>query len=95
MASMMEQETTVTVNRADEWVHIWTNIPKDARRLEKDSRVVKDSANPEGIGGFYRVPVDQFNVVGGLKRRVKPMTEEQRAAAAERLRSMRGKRGTD
>lgn len=93
MASMAEQETTVTVNRAEEWVHIWTNIPKDARRLEKDSRVVKDSSNPEGVGGFYRVPVADFNVVGGLKRRSKPMTEEQRAAAAERLRRGRENRG--
>jgi hypothetical protein len=91
MTARIEQETTVTAGRDDEFVLIWTNNPVHARRLEKDSRVVKvsGSSDPDEIGGQYKIPSDQFDALKGFKRASKPMSPEQRAAAAERLRSAR------
>lgn len=90
MATREEQETTITVGRDDEWVRIWTNNPVHARKLEKDARVTQITANPDGFGGDYLVPASDFNVIA-FRRRGKPMSEEQRAAAAERLQKARKK----
>lgn len=96
MASKDEQETTISVGRNDSIVSIWTNNPIHARKLEKDARVTKVSSNvmadgADEFGGFYEVAVEDFNVVGGFKRRVK-MSEERRIAAREQLARMRQER---
>jgi len=89
MTARAEQETTVTAGRDDEYVHIWTNDPTSVTILEKSSRVVKDSTDSEGVGGFYRIRRTDFHPLKGFKRRSKPMTPEQREAAAARLAAAR------
>ena len=88
MTSNAERETTVVKGKTESVVRIWTNIPSDARKLDKDTRVTCVKRNSDDVGGFY-VRRSRGSVTSGLKRRSKPMSEEQRAAAAERFRQYR------
>ena len=89
MTSNLERETTAVKGKTESVVRIWTNIPSDARKLEKDNRVTCVKRNSDDVGGFYEVPADQWSVTSGLKRRSKPLSDEQRAATAERFRQYR------
>jgi len=89
MTSREYQETTVTQGRDDDYVRVWTSNPVHARKLEKLSFVIKDSGNADDHGGFYRIPADRYDVLTGFRRQRSPMTEEQRAAAAMRLKAAR------
>lgn len=86
MAIMAEQETTVTQLRNQE-THIYTSNPVHLRRLRKDDRA-REVAGGEDWGEF-RVEPGKFDPTKGFKRAGKPMSDEQRAAAAERLRLAR------
>ena len=88
-SSRDEQETTVSQSRDGEWISVWSNSPVHARKLEKLSFVIKDSGNADDHGGFYRIPADRYDVLTGFRRQRSPMTDEQRAAAAERLKAAR------
>ena len=88
MTSNAERETTAVKGKTESVVRIWTNIPSDARKLDKDTRVTCVKRNSDDVGGFY-VRRSRGSVTSGLKRRSKPMSEEQRAAAAERFRQYR------
>ena len=91
MSARDEQETTVTAGRADEWIYIWTNNPIHARRLDKDPRAIKETGG--GVhgefGGHYKIRATDFDPLKGFRRAKRVMSEEQRAAAAERLRKAR------
>ena len=88
MTARNEQETTVTAGRDDEWVHIWTNNPVHARRLDNDPRAELTIPGDE-FGGQYRIRATDFDPLKGFRRKSKPMTEDQRAAAAARLNEAR------
>lgn len=95
MPAREEQETTVTFGRVDDYVSIWTNNIVDIRKLEKEARAerVKPEALTEehiegGWGVDYRVKAEDFNILGGFRRK-RVMTDEQKAAAGERLRKAR------
>ena len=89
MTSNAERETTAVKGKTESVVRIWTNIPSDARKLDKDTRVTCVKRNSDDVGGFYEVPADQWSVTSGLKRRSKPMSEERRQEMAARLRAYR------
>lgn len=105
MAAREEQETSVTQNRLDDYVEIWTNNVVDVRTLEKESRAKRVSPVysgkiaysdaelaahiEEGWGVTYRVPTDDFHPLKGFRRKRKPLTDEQKAALGERLRAGR------
>ena len=86
-----ERETTVTVTDADPNVLIWSARRKDITRLRKHPKAVETGSG--FIDGTewasFTVPSDQWNPASGIKRASRPMTEEQKAAGAERLRKMR------
>lgn len=87
MAARLEQETTVTLGRDDEYVRIWTNNPVHARKLDADPRVQKlTSVQGETgeWGGDYRIAATDFDPLKGFRRR-HTMTDEQKRAAADRL----------
>lgn len=88
MTARADQETTVTAGRDDEWVYVWTNNPVHARRLEKDDRAELITA-ADDFGGQYRIASADFDPLKGFRRKSKPMTEDQRAAAAARLANAR------
>lgn len=103
MPARDEQETIVTLNRMDEFVDIWSNNVVDVRKLEKEPRAVRHSPSGDitleelaqhldaGFGVTYRVSTDDFTPLGGFRRK-RVMTEEQKAAAGERLRAARGQK---
>jgi len=84
-----EQETVVRDDRDDPLVYIYTANPTNIRRAKADSRftLVREDAE----SAQFTIPRVQFNILGGLKRRRKPMDEAQRKAAGERLAKGRGK----
>lgn len=89
MPSMEDRETTVTGNRTEGW-YVWTNDPVHLRKFEakaKEGRAqivdaYEDAAN-------FKIPASEFDPIGGFKTKRKPMSEEQRAKAAERLRNVK------
>lgn len=89
MATMDEQETTVTAARTDAVVYVYTSQAKHVRRMEADDRFTRREGDGETWGN-YSIAASQFDPLKGIKRR--PMSEEQRAAAVERLREARASR---
>lgn len=91
-----EQETIINHARTDKTVSIYTTNPAHMRRIRKDGRFTVTREHLEDgviVGLDATILADQFNPLGGLKSRRKPMTDEQRAAASERMALMRSKRG--
>lgn len=86
-----ERETTITSTDADREVRIWTCQRKYLGRLRRDRRFT------ETAGGFYgttewaefTIPAASWNPVTGAKRAGRPLTDEQRARAAETLQRYR------
>ena len=61
--------------------------------LEEQETIIFLSHGAATAAIYTTNPADQFNPLGGVKSRRKPMTDEQRAAASERMALMRSKRG--
>lgn len=87
MTSRAEQETTVAAGRDEPVVFIWSNNPVHVRRLRKDPRVTQVSG--DDLSGDFRIPSHLFDPLKGFKRTGRKLTDEQREAAAERLRKAR------
>lgn len=98
MAAREEQETTVTMGRIDEHMSIWTNNVVHVRALEREDRAVrrelKDASEDDisayleaGFGFTYDVAAEDARILNVFARKRKPMTEEERKAAGERLRA--------
>lgn len=92
MASMEEQETIITANRADDFVNVWTSNTHDIAYFKKTAgfELVKETTY-EGAteSAEFRVPADRVNYRKILKAKRAPLTEEQRLAATERLKQAR------
>lgn len=101
MAAREEQETVVTMGRVDDYMSIWTNNVVHVRALEKEERAERVGPSEEmtdkqmadhlenGFGVAYRVKAEDARILNVFGRKRKPMTEEQRKAAGERLRAGR------
>lgn len=89
MATLDEQETTVTQVRNGD-TNIWTANPVHLRALRKrvaegratETRTWEDAAE-------FLIPLSDFDPLKGFRTKRKPMTDEQRQAAAERLKNAR------
>lgn len=84
-----EQETIVNHTRTDSTVAIFTTNPAHMRRIRKDDRFTITREHCEDgviVGLDATIPADQFNPLGGVKRRSKPLTDAQRAERAEAMR---------
>ena len=87
-----ERETALIYNEADGFWEIYTAVPKHIRRFDKlKYECVKTEfyENGEVFAKFYKVPAKAISFRDPNKKR--ELTEEQRQAAAERLRAMREK----
>lgn len=99
MASMEEQETTVTQIRNGD-TSVYTANPVHIRALDK--RVAEGKATVRRTWAIedrveareYTVPAGGFDPLKGFKRTGTPRTPEQRKADGERLRLAREKRDT-
>ena len=89
MAIMDEQETSVSQPRNSDTL-IWTANPVHLRALRKrvsEGRATERKTWPDAAE--FLIPLSEFDPLKGFKRKGKPMTTEQRQAAAERLKNAR------
>ena len=89
MATLEEQETIISQNRADDYVSIWTSNTHDIAFFTKTSGFeLVETWTFEGVieAAKFRVPKKRANIRKILKRH---MSDEQRAANSERLASIR------
>ncbi len=86
-----ERETVVNATDADELTRITTGQRRFITRLRKHPSFTEVRTWHEGTTEWaaFTIPADQWNPASGAKRRTRPMTEAERAAAAERLREAR------
>lgn len=83
-----EQETIINHTRSDAAVSIYTTNPAHMRRIRKDDRFTVTREHLEAgevVGLDATIPADQFNPLGGIKRRVKPLSDAQRAELSVRF----------
>ncbi len=92
MATPEERETTVTVTDADAVVRVWSNRRRDVSKLRKHPLFQVENSGFDGSTEWVEgtIPSDKWNPVTGIKRKARQLTDEQRAAAGERLRRARG-----
>lgn len=71
MTSRAEQETTLTVVRADEVAHIYSNDPRHLRRLRKLAALEDYVTEVRGGDdwGEFRVSVENFNPLMAIRRK--------------------------
>lgn len=85
-----ERETTVVTSDDDPNVMIWTAQRPYITRLRKaeDATEVRSGFIGTSEWAEFVIPRERWNPVSGIKRRVN-MTDEKRAALADRLNKMR------
>lgn len=93
MASMEEQETIITHNRADDTVSIYTSNIHDLRyfKSKSDFTLIRewfDAETGEVEAASFTLPKDRANLRKIVKTR-KNLTDEQRQALADRLSTAR------
>lgn len=93
MASLEEQETIITQNRADDVVSIYTSNTHDIRYFKgrKEFALIEewfDAETGEIEAASFTLPKDRANIRKIVKRESN-MSEEQKQQAAERLKAAR------
>ena len=86
--TLEEQEAIVIYARTNKTVSIYTTNPAHMRRIRKDDRFTVTREHLEDgviVGLDATIPADQFNPLGGIKRRVKPLSDAQRAELSVRF----------
>ena len=89
--SAAERETTVTITDADDVVRIWTAQRRYLGRLRRHPSFTEVKSGTHGGTEWaeFTIPARDWNPATGAKRKSN-MTDEQKAALAERLRAVRG-----
>lgn len=85
-----ERETTVTMSDADEHVRIWSAQRRVISRLRKNPKATEVRSGHIGTSAWaeFTIPAADYNPATGIKRNVN-MSDERRAALAERLAATR------
>ena len=88
--SAAERETTVTITDADDMVRIWTAQRRYLGRLRRHPSFTEVKSGTHGGTEWaeFTIPAAEWNPATGAKRKSN-MTDEQKAALAERLRAVR------
>lgn len=89
--SAAERETTVTITDADDTVRIWTAQRRYLGRLRRHPSYTEVASGFHGGSEWaeFTIPARDWNPATGAKRKV-AMTDERKAALAERMRAARG-----
>lgn len=86
MATMDEQETTITYGRTDAVVRIWSNIPTHLRAMRADQRFSEQGASSaDAESGFFTVPREDYRPLK-LGNRLTDAERARRAASAGEMR---------
>ena len=94
MATAEERETTVAYCEVDDTIRIFTCIRTDITAMsnKKQFTLVSEGVDDGGTKlAWFSIPRSEFDISRAAKTR-RNMTEEQRAASAERLRRAREKK---
>lgn len=85
-----ERETSITTSDGDGMVRIWTAQRAYITRMKRNPAfILVDEGTYEGSPwADFRIPADQWNPATGAKRK-RTMTDEQKAATAQRLKAAR------
>jgi hypothetical protein len=85
-----ERETIINASDADDLVRIWTAQRRHITRLRNNPSFTEVATGHYGTTEWaeFTIPADSWSAASGAKRRV-TLTDEQRQAAAERLRAAR------
>lgn len=91
MPSIEEQETIILAGRADDYVSVYTSNTHDLAYFLKHPEFELTEEHRDGITGEvvaadFRIPADRVNYRSILKRKTKPLTEEEREKKAEAFR---------
>lgn len=88
-----ERETTINASDDDGVVRIWTAQRRYITRLRKNPAFTETRSGRFGSTEWaeFTIPAENWNPASGAKRRVS-LTDEQRQAAADRLRAARAER---
>lgn len=88
-----EQETTVTYSALDDYVHIYTTVPKHIRKLRgRDGVVVRFDRGDELS---VTIDADKFDPLSGFKRKGRVISDEERQRLREQLaRGRKARNGT-
>lgn len=86
-----ERETSVIANDADDFVSIISSQVKYINRLKKNPKatLIREGVDGGSVWAEFHIPADQWSPTGGIKATRAPLSPEQKAALAERLRNMR------
>lgn len=89
-----ERETIVNANDEDETVRIWTAQRRHITRLRRHPGATEVASGSHGKTPWaeFTIPAKLWNPVTGIKRRSAGLSEEQRAAAVQRLAQARSSR---
>lgn len=86
MATTQEMETTITYDHAEQKYRVWSSYRPHINRFLKDERA---SLTGEGEDwASFEIASQDYDIRNAFKRKVN-LSDEQRAAAAERLRKAR------
>lgn len=90
MATLEEQETIITQNRADDYVSIYTSNTHDIRyfKSRKEFTLIKewfDAETGETEAASFTLPKDRANIRKIVKRE-NNLTDEQKKILADRMR---------
>lgn len=93
MATMEEQETIITQNRADDYVSIYTSNTHDIRYFKgrKEFTLIEewfDAETGETEAASFTLPKERANI-RKIAKRVSNMTEEQKQELRDRLNKAR------
>lgn len=96
MATLEEQETIITQNRADDHVSIYTSNTHDIKHFKSKAafKLIQewfDAETGEVEAAEFHLPKEQANI-RKIAKRVSNMTEEQKQVLRDRLNSSRNSR---
>lgn len=91
-----EQETNVNMNREEDYAVVDTRNARHIRAIQKDDRFTivqsyKDEETGEVDSVIAHISLEHFDPLTGLRRKKQNLTDEQRAAAGERLAAARAR----
>ena len=92
-----ERETIIRTDEASDWVNVWTCSRPHMNRIKKDERyeIISESWDDESFHIEARVPKKNYNIMGGMKRRISDEQKEvMRARMQERIKE-NAKEGLD
>lgn len=87
-----ERETTIAYTDADEYVTVFTCIRRDLTAMRKNPafKQVRSGTYKDGTEwGDFQLSVEDFGSISSIVKRKRNLSDEQRAAVAERLSNAR------